>query len=173
MNNLDIDLDEDDLSIKKGKQYLLFLSGGDLFAIESLIVTEIVEYNDITKVPMMKSYVKGVTNIRGNIIPVVDLRERFGFLKTQLTDKTSMIIVNIYYEKNEKNIHFAIIIDEVFEVVNIDIINIKHTPEFGTKIDKKFIESMAKYNDRYIPILDINVILNIKELSILNKREVK
>ena len=132
MNNLDIDLDEDDLSIKKGKQYLLFLSGGDLFAIESLIVIEIVEYNDITKVPMMKSYVKGVTNIRGNIIPVIDLHERFGFQNTKITDRTSMIIVNIYDKKNEKNINFAIIIDEVFEVDNIDVVNIKHTPDFGT-----------------------------------------
>jgi purine-binding chemotaxis protein CheW len=151
--------------METNKQYFLFISNSDIYAIEALDVIEIVEYQNITKVPMMSDFVKGVTNIRGNIIAVIDLLQRFGLEETNILDKTSLVILKKRHL--DKELQIAIIIDEVFEVDNISSVNIEHTPSFGTRIDKKFIKSMAKYDDEFVPILDIDAILNIDEISVL------
>lgn len=144
-------------------QYLLFLVGGVLYAIESLKAQEIVEYVDVTKVPKMSSFVKGVTNIRGNIVPVIDLLDRFSLGETQIGDKTSIIVIN--HTNNDELMKIGIIIDEVYEVDNIDASDLKKAPEFGSKINPKFIRCMGKYESQYIAILNQNAILDINELS--------
>ncbi len=153
--------------IKQDDQYFLFLSNNDIYAVEALEVIEIVEYQQITKVPMMNRFVKGVTNVRGNIIAVVDLLDRFGVKPATVYDKTSLAILRKRYDG--KDLQIAIIIDEVYEVDNIPQSDIEKTPTFGTKIDKKFIKNMAKYKGEYIPILDIDSILDINEISALSK----
>jgi purine-binding chemotaxis protein CheW len=152
--------DDEDLSIKSGDQYFLFISGGDLFAIDALRVLEIVEYQDVVKVPKMQSCVKGVTNVRGDIMAVVDLQERLGRSAISVTPKTSMIIVKV------GTLQIAVMIDEVYEVDNIEDDNIKNSPAFGTKIDRRFIKNMAKYGNDYLPILDIDSVLDVKELQV-------
>ena len=151
--------------METNKQYFLFISNNDIYAIEALDVIEIVEYQNITKVPMMSNFVKGVTNIRGNIIAVVDLLQRFELEETKVLDKTSLAILRKKYL--DKELQIAIIIDEVYEVDNISDVNIELTPNFGTRVDKKFIKSMAKYNDEFVPILDIDTILDMDEISVL------
>ena len=151
------------------KQYFLFISNQEIYAFDSLDVVEIIEYQNITKVPMMNKFVKGVTNIRGNIIAVIDLLERFGLNETIVSDKTSLVILKKSYDNKELQI--AIVIDEVYEVDNISDINIEETPAFGTQVDKRFIKNMAKYNDEYIPVLNIDSVLDVEELSILNSKE--
>jgi len=155
------------MSIKK--QYLLFLTGDVLYAVEALKVKEIVEYSTITKIPMMNSYIKGVTNIRGDIVPVVDLLQRFNLDKTQITDKTSVVVIN--HIKDDKVMSIGIIIDEIYEVDEIAITDIKKAPEFGSKINTKYILNMGKYEDDYIAILNTDTILDIAEISQLKKRE--
>ena len=145
-------------------QYLLFLVGGDLYAIEALIASEIVEYSDVTKVPMMQSFIKGVTNIRGNIVPVIDMLDRFGLGKTDIGDKTSIVVIN-YEEENGVQIQMGILIDEVYAVDDINKSDTKLAPGFGTKFDRKFIANMGKYEGNYIAILDTQKVLDIKELS--------
>jgi len=147
-------------------QYLFFLVGGVLYAIESLKAKEIVEYVGVTKVPMMSSSVKGVTNIRGNIVPVIDLLDRFALGETVIGDKTSIIVIN--HKKDNVSMQIGVMIDEVYEVDNIDASNLKKAPEFGSKVDSKFILNMGKYDKEYIAILNINTILNIDELSKLS-----
>jgi len=157
---------ENKLGIKDSnaqKQYLLFLVGGVLYGVEALKAQEIVEYSSITKVPTMNSFVKGVTNIRGNIVPVIDLLDRFELGETTIADKTSIVVIN--YEKDEAVMSIGIIIDEVYEVDSIDVSNLTKTPEFGSKIDAKYILHMGKYNKEYIAILNTKTILNIGELS--------
>ena len=144
-------------------QYLLFLVGGVLYGIEALKAQEIVEYNNITKVPMMNSFVKGVTNIRGNIVPVIDLLDRFQLGETKIGDKTSIVVIN--YQKDEEITPIGIIIDEVYEVDSIESSHLKKSPEFGSKINAKYILHMGKYEKEYIAILNTNTILNISELS--------
>jgi len=151
----------------ESKQYFLFVSNFDIYAVEALEVIEIVEYQNITKVPMLNSFVKGVTNIRGNIIAVIDLLERFGLEKSKISNKTSLAILRTEHENKELQI--AIIIDEVYEVDSIKSSDLEVTPAFGTKVNGIFIKSMAKYNNEYIPVLNIDTVLNIDELSILAK----
>jgi len=149
-------------------QYLLFLTGGVLYAVEALRVKEIVEYSAITKIPMMNKYIKGVTNIRGDIVPVVDLLNRFKLGDTSITDKTSVVVIN--YKKDDTNtINIGMIIDEIYEVDEINIQDIKKAPEFGSKIDMKYIQSMGKYEGEYIAILNTDTILDIAEISQLRK----
>ncbi len=145
------------------EQYLLFLVGGVLYGVEALKAQEIVEYSSITKVPTLNSFVKGVTNIRGNIVPVIDLLDRFELGKSVIADKTSIVVIN--YENDEAMMSIGIIIDEVYEVDSIDVSDLTKAPEFGSKIDAKYILHMGKYNKEYIAILNTKTILNIGELS--------
>jgi purine-binding chemotaxis protein CheW len=145
-------------------QYFLFYAGGDIYAIRALGISEIVEYSMITKVPLMSSFVKGVTNIRGNIVPVIDLLDRFGLGKTTICPKTSIVVIN--YKGNNSNItQLGLIIDEVYEVDDIEHEQIKDVPPFGAKVDKKFILKMGKYQGDYIAILDTQAIFNMAEIS--------
>ena len=149
---------------KEQDQYLFFLVGGDLYAIEALIASEIVEYSDVTKVPMMQPFIKGVTNIRGNIVPVIDMLDRFDLGATDIGDKTSIVVIN-YKEDNGVQIQMGILIDEVYAVDDINKSDTKSTPGFGTKFNRKFIAKMGKYEGDYIAILDTQKVLDIKELS--------
>ncbi|MDQ1340361.1 MAG: purine-binding chemotaxis protein CheW [Campylobacterota bacterium] len=161
--NLDKDIQFEENFGSVENQYLLFLSGGDLYAIEALSIKEIVEYGEVTKVPMMCSFVKGVTNIRGNIVPVIDLLDRLSLGCTRIQNKTSIIVINL--KGLEKDMQIGVVVDEIFEVDNISIIDTREAPEFGSKIKKRFIKKMGKYSSEYIPILDINNLLDIEELS--------
>ncbi|MCU7836793.1 MAG: chemotaxis protein CheW [gamma proteobacterium symbiont of Taylorina sp.] len=156
-------------SSNEKNQYFLFVANKDIYAITALEVIEIVEYQNITKVPMMSDFVSGVTNIRGNLIAVIDLLQRFGIKQTQIYDTTSLVILRKRHFNKELQI--AVIIDQVYEVDDISAENIESTPDFGTRIDKYFIKNMAKYNDEYIAVLDIDTVLDIKELSILAKEK--
>jgi len=159
-------LEEDQSS---NEQYLLFLAGKVLYAIEALKAQEIVEYSTLTKVPMMNSFVKGVTNIRGNIVPVIDLIDRFNLGTTKIGDKTSIVVTN--YRIEDTDVQIGFIIDEVHEVDKIATTDIRKAPEFGAKIDSRFILHMGKYNNEYLAILNTDAILNIDELSQLASRK--
>jgi len=150
------------------EQYLLFLAGGELYAMEALKAQEIVEYSSVTKIPMMNNFVKGVTNIRGNIVPVIDLMGRFQLNETIIGKKTSVVVVN-YIDNDNNRFQIGVIIDEVYEVDNILNKDLRAVAGFGSKIDAKFIRNMGKYKNEYIPIINTQTILNINELSKLKE----
>lgn len=155
MSAVDTDLDDEMLFDNDEKQYFFFKLGGDIYALEAEDVSEMVEYQDFTRVPMMPSYVKGVTNIRGEIITVIDLLDRFDLGKASIEKRTSFVIVN----------KIALIIDEIHEVNSIAEDDIKVSLDFGFKIEQRFIKSMARYEDEYIAILNCGEILNVAEVS--------
>lgn len=159
------DEQEEELINNTGEQYFLFLSNNDLYALPVLIVREIVEYQAITKVPKLNSFVKGVTNIRGNIVAVIDLLDRFELQETEVLDRTSFAIVQI--KQNNKINDIAIMIDEIYEVDGLDENSLCDTPLFGTKIDGKFIKNIAKYNDKEVCIINHEEVLKISELSVI------
>ena len=156
---------EDELINNTGEQYFLFLSNNELYALEVLSVREIVEYQAITKVPNLNSFVKGVTNIRGNIVAVIDLSERFSFGQTQIKDRTSFAIVQL--SQNNKMHDIAIMIDEIYEVDGLDEDSICDTPLFGTKVNTKFIKGLGKYNNKEVCIINQDEVLKISELSVV------
>ncbi|PHR54083.1 MAG: chemotaxis protein CheW [Arcobacter sp.] len=154
------DLDSDDMddelfTISDAQQYFFFKSGGDIYALDVENVSEMIEYQDISKIPMMLPYIKGVTNIRGSIITVIDLLQRFNLGETKIGKKTSLVVMD----------SIALVIDEVHDVNTIADEDIKETLDFGFKIEKRFIKNMARYNDTYIAILNCDEVLNIDEIS--------
>jgi len=157
------DLDEEELINNTGEQYFIFLGKQDLYALPVLNVSEIVEYQAITKVPKLSSYIKGVTNIRGNILAVIDMLDRFDLGKTIVQDRTSFAIVQV--ELNDKNYDIAIMIDEIYEVDGLDENSISDTPIFGTKIKTEFIKGLGTYNKQEVCIINHQEVLKISELS--------
>lgn len=149
------DTDDDLFIIGDSQQYLFFKLAEDIYAIDADKISEMIEYQPLTKIPLMLPYIKGVTNVRGSIVTVVDLCERFGFGETKLNHKTSLIIIG----------NIALVIDEVHDVTSISETDIKESVDFGLKIEKRFIKNMASYNNTHIAILDCEEILQIKEIS--------
>jgi len=151
------------------EQYFIFILHREMYAFEALDVLEIVDYQNITKVPTMSKCIEGVTNIRGNLIAVVNLQQRFELDKPKVVNQVYFTILK--KQHIDKELHIAVMIDEAFEVDNIEIHDIESTPDFGTSINKRFIKNMAKYKDEYIPVLNIESLLDIQEISMLYKVE--
>jgi len=165
MDNKNLD---EEIKISGENQYLLFLIDDEIYGMSAKKVVEIVEFTPFTKVPNMQSFIKGVTNIRGDIIPLIDLKVRFGFDEIKITKRTSIIVTNVENRIKDTIMKIGMIVDEVYEVDDIDEDDIQEAPEFGTKIDKYFIKHMAKYDNKYIYVLDIDHVLNYNELSKVN-----
>lgn len=147
----------------KNSQYFTFMLKKEIFCIEVLPIKEIIEYLNITRVPMMQSFVKGITNIRGNIIPVVDLSERLGLGITTLDKKTCIVIVEVNGEGQKFDM--GILIDSINQVLELDIEDIEETPNFGSKIEEKFISRMVKIGESFVDVLNLDSILDINDLS--------
>ena len=168
MYSEEMEADDELMLSQDGDQYLFFIVGEDKYGVDSSAVLEMVEYQGLTKVPMMKSYVKGVTNVRGNIISVIDLQGRFGLGESVVSERTSLIIVKKTIsagEDNESEEMMAIVVDRVHEVGYIAQKDIKKVPAFGTKISTKYIKDMAMYKGEYVALLNIDTILDYSELA--------
>ena len=145
-----------DMSELAGK-YLTFKLSGEEYGIEILKVREIIGLMDITEVPRMPMHVRGVINLRGKVIPVVDLRTKFGMASTEDTDETCIIVVDVM--QSDQSVMIGILVDTVSEVLEIPGDQIEETPSFGTAMDIGFIMGMAKIGDSVKLLLDIVEVL--------------
>ncbi len=141
---------------KEGK-YLTFALAQEEYGLEILKVREIIGYMEITAVPKTPNHVKGVINLRGQVIPVIDLRGKFGMESMEITDETCIIVVEITQEGRAFNT--GIIVDHVQEVLDIDGANIEDAPQFGSSVDTGFILGMGKVGDTVKILLDIDRVL--------------
>lgn len=151
-------------------QYLTFTLGGDLYALGILNIKEIIDYGHPTKVPMMPAFVRGVINLRGRVVPVVDLLARFGKGCTPIAKLTGIVIVetgNHAEDANQQDI--GIIVDTVNEVVDISRQEIEPPPSFGTGIRPDFVNGMAKRDDGFVILLNVNRVLSVNEMAALSK----
>ena len=144
-------------------KYLTFALGQEEYGLEILKVREIIGYMDITSVPQTPSYVKGVINLRGQVIPVVNLRLKFGMESIERTEETCIIVVE--FSQKDQQISTGIIVDRVSEVLDISAQDIQESPEFGSKVDTEFILGMGKIGDTVKILLDIDKVLNSALLS--------
>ena len=154
--------------IESQNQFLSFRLADEVYAIDLMSLREIIGYGDLTSVPMMPGFIRGVINLRGRVVPVVDLAERLGGQKTEVRKRTSIIIVEIFDESDNERIDIGIIVDSVNEVLDICPDDIEPPPSFGAKIRTDFIEGMGKVDGKFLVLLDIGNILSIEELSMLN-----
>ncbi len=154
------------IAVKEGK-YLTFTLAGEEYGIGILKVREIVGMMNITRIPQTPPYVKGVVNLRGKVIPVVDLRLKFGIEAMDYTDRTCIIVVEIV--GTAKDIPMGVVVDAVSEVINIRQSDIEETPNFGTRIDTNYILGMAKTNGGVKILLDIDRVLSAGEVTALEQ----
>ncbi|MEN6428506.1 MAG: chemotaxis protein CheW [Phycisphaerales bacterium] len=147
---------------KEGK-YLTFALANEEYGLEILKVREIIGYIDVTGVPQTPAHVKGVINLRGQVIPVVDLRSKFGMATTEVTEQTCIIVVEI--SQAGRKLNTGIVVDRVQEVLDIAGKDIEEAPQFGASVDTDFILGMGKIGESVKILLDIDCVLGGNDLS--------
>lgn len=151
-----------DFSKRAGK-YLIFRLGVEEFGTEVLKVREIMGLQDITAIPQVPSHVKGVINLRGKVIPVIDLRLKFGMDPEEYTARTCIIVMRTH--ESEEELMIGIIVDGVVEVLSIAASEIEDTPDFGPGVETPYLTGMAKIKGRVKILLDIDHVLSSNELT--------
>lgn len=154
------------MTMKTGK-YLTFSLEKEEYGIGILKVKEIIGMMPITSVPRTPGFVKGVINLRGKVIPIVDLRLKFDMGEIPYTDRTCIIVVEI--DGSDATVLIGIVVDSVSEVLNIREDEIEDTPAFGTKLDTNYILGMAKMEGRVKILLNIDKVLSTTEISAIEK----
>lgn len=151
-----------DMTIKTGK-YLTFSLESEEYGIGILKVKEIIGMLPITSVPRTPEFVKGVINLRGKVIPVIDLRSKFDMKSISYNDRTCIIVVEI--DAAQSTVLIGIVVDTVSEVLNIKEDEIEETPAFGTKLDTRYILGMAKQDGGVKILLNIDKVLSSDEMA--------
>jgi len=144
-------------------QYLTFMLGGEAFAIGILTIKEIIEYGHLTEVPMMPASVRGVINLRGAVVPVVDLQARFGRPASPVTKRTCIVIVETGDADDGQVI--GVVVDAVNEVLELPASDIEPPPSFGAAIRRDFVCGMAKVRGKFVIVLDAANVLSIEDFS--------
>ena len=144
-------------------QYLTFKLDGEVFALGIDKVREVLDYTSVTKVPQTPDFMRGVINLRGSVVPVVDMRLKFGMAKTEKTVNACIIIVEINLE-GETTVLGALA-DSVQEVLDLEPHQIEPAPKIGTKLRTDFIRGMGKRDEQFIIILEIDKVFSGAELA--------
>ncbi len=144
-------------------KYLTFKAGNETFGIPVTKVREVIEYCTVFVIPRVPDHIAGVINLRGDVIPVIDLIYRFYGFRSEKTILTSIVFIEV--EHNDKIVEIGIIIDEISSVVDISQNDIGSIPDFAVKIKADYIQNIGKVRDDFIILLDIDRVLDIKELS--------
>lgn len=146
-------------------QYLTFMQGGEMFAMGILQIKEIIEYHGLTAIPMAPQCIRGVINLRGAVVPVMDLAARFGRKSSEVTKRSCIVIVEVASEDEHHDV--GVIVDAVSEVIDIPASDIEPPPTFGARIRTDFIHGMGKVRGKFVILLDANQVLSLDELSSL------
>jgi purine-binding chemotaxis protein CheW len=155
--------------ITETTQYLTFRLEDEIFALDISKVREVLDFTGITKVPRTPEFMRGVINLRGSVVPVVDMRLKFGMSKTERTVNTCIIIVEISVDGDTTVL--GALADSVQEVIDLGPEQIEPAPRIGTRLRTEFIRGMGKRDDQFVIILDIDKIFSADELSIVQDAE--
>jgi len=150
-------------SINGTRQYLTFQLDDEVFAIDVANVREILEFNSVTRVPKSPEYMRGVINLRGSVVPVFDMRLKFGMTGTERTINTCIVVVEVSYEGED--IIIGALVDSVQEVFELEADQIEPAPKIGTHLRTEFIRGMGKRDETFIIILDIDKVFSIEEIT--------
>ncbi|BCS52677.1 chemotaxis protein CheW [Geobacter sp. SVR] len=146
-----------------GQEYVTFTLNDELYAFDALNVQEIIELTGVTKVPHLPSYLKGVINLRGTIIPVVDLKEKFGMQSGEYKKHTCIIVTEF-----SRGV-MGLIVDTVSDILNMSPRDISAAPDFGASINTEFIAGMGKTGDNLVLVLDVDKVLSVDEAIVLEQ----
>jgi purine-binding chemotaxis protein CheW len=151
------------VAVTEPAQYLTFMLAREQFAIGILAIKEIIEYQGVTEVPMMPPCVRGVINLRGAVVPVVDLPARFGRPSSEATKRTCVVIVETQSD-GERQV-MGLVVDAVNEVLDIAAADIEPPPAFGAHIRSDFLQGVGKVRGKFVLLLDVERALDIREMS--------
>jgi purine-binding chemotaxis protein CheW len=147
------------------QQYLTFMLGGETYAMGILAIKEIIEYGNLTEVPRMPKFIRGVINLRGAVVPVIDLSSRFGKQATQVTRRTCIVIIEVANGNETQDV--GVMVDAVNAVLEIPLQEIEPPPSFGANIRADFMSGMGKVNGKFVIILNIHHVLSVDEMATL------
>ncbi|MEQ4617771.1 MAG: chemotaxis protein CheW [Corticimicrobacter sp.] len=148
------------------QQYLTFSLGEEMFGLGILSVREILEFGQITEVPLVPAFIQGVINLRGAVVPVINLAVRFGRQAGAITKRTCIVIIEISHEQNTHQM--GLVVDAVSEVLEIPSVDIEPPPAFGSRIRTDFIAGMGKVNSKFVVLLNVDQILSLDEITVLS-----
>jgi purine-binding chemotaxis protein CheW len=158
-------------NVTETTQYLTFKLDAEVFALDVAKVREILEENSITKVPQTPNFMRGVINLRGSVVPVIDLRLKFGMSRTEKTVNTCIIVVEVQLEN--EIIVLGALADSVQEVIEMEPTQIEAAPHIGSNLNTDFIKGMGKVDGRFIMILDIDRVFSNDELVSVSAKAVE
>ncbi|GLS04560.1 chemotaxis protein CheW [Chitiniphilus shinanonensis] len=147
------------------RQYLTFTLGGELFAMPIEQIREIIEFGGMTEIPLMPGFLRGVINMRGAVVPVIDLAVRFGRERTEIARRTCIVIIEL--EQEGQMLLLGVLVDAVNEVLTVEPGQVEPRPAFGARIRAEFIEGMINLDQRFVIALDIRLVLSVDELATL------
>ncbi len=150
---------------EEAQQYLTFMLSGETYAVGILRIKEIIQYGQLTEVPRMPDFIRGVINLRGAVVPVIDLSARFGKPPTSIGRRNCIIIIEVALA--EETQHVGVMVDAVNAVLEIPANEIEPTPTFGTHIRADFIAGMGKINGKFVIILNIQHVLSMDDMATL------
>jgi len=156
-----------DKDVVSHQQYLTFLLGDDIYGVDILRVQEVRGWTKVREIPNTPVYVKGVLDLRGTIVPIIDLRVRLSLEEVEYTPITVVIVLSI--EVKDDNYVIGIVVDTVSDVLDVELTDIKKAPNFGTRVETKFISGMVMSDSNMVVLMNIDKMLNPDELSALKE----
>jgi purine-binding chemotaxis protein CheW len=146
-------------------QYLAFSLSGETFAMDIRSIKEVIQFTELTEVPLMPAFIRGVINLRGAVVPIIDLSVRFGRPPTEVSRRTCTVILEVVQDQEVSVL--GILVDNVSEVLDIGERDIEPAPAFGSNLRSEFIAGVGKVNGRFVIILDVNRVLSVEEMATL------
>jgi len=151
----------DKINMDNLEQYLSFALGDEEYGVEILRVQEIRSWEPVSRIPNVPSYEKGVVNLRGAIVPIIDLRERFNLGRVEYTPLTVVVVLQTGTGTNMRIM--GVVVDSVSDVVNVDKTSVQSAPDFGAKVSTEFITGLVSLNDRMVMLLDVDKLLDLDD----------
>ncbi|CAK0778299.1 purine-binding chemotaxis protein CheW [Gammaproteobacteria bacterium] len=151
------------VAVAEIQQYLSFVVGSEVYALGILDVKEIIEYSGVTRVPMMPMTIRGIINLRGKVVPVIDLGVRFTGTPTEPSRRTCIVIVEV--DAGDTRHDMGVMVEAVNEVLDISPENVEPAPAFGAAVRADFIRGMGRVNDRFVILLEVKKVLSVEELA--------
>lgn len=153
------------MDAQETSEYFSFILGEEEFALEITKVREVLDYTSIFRIPRMPDFIRGVINLRGDVVPVVDLRLKLGMTPTEKTVNTCIVIVEVGVL--EETVVMGVLVDGVQEVFTLDLNEVKPAPKLGIQLNTEFIRGIGKRHEKFLILLDINQVFSIEEIALV------
>ncbi|RLA59740.1 MAG: chemotaxis protein CheW [Epsilonproteobacteria bacterium] len=164
IKNTEVEQKDEQKKLQNLVQFLSFTLGDEEYGVDILSVQEIRSWEPVSRIPNVPAYEKGVVNLRGAIVPIIDLRERFGLGHLAYTSLTVVVVLQIESEEGKTRV-MGVVVDSVSDVIDVDKTSIQTAPNFGTKVSTEFINGLASVNDRMVMLLDVEKLLKLDSLE--------